>query len=38
VLPELGFTWKPVPRVAVDIEGGATLSGFLTGLGVRVAL
>ncbi|MFO0755518.1 MAG: tetratricopeptide repeat protein [Byssovorax sp.] len=37
-LPELGFTYKPVPQVAIDIEGGVTLSGFLTGLGLRVAL
>ena len=38
VLPELGFTWKPTPSIAVDLEGGVTLSGFLTGLGVRVGL
>lgn len=38
VLPELGFTWKPTPSIAVDLEGGVTLSGFLTGLGMRFAL
>ena len=38
VLPDLGLTWKPTPGVAVYLEAGLTLSGFLTGLGMRFAL
>ncbi len=38
VLPEIGLTWKPTPRVAVDLETGISLSGLLTSLGIRFAL
>ena len=38
VLPELGLTWKPTPRVAIDLETGISISGLLTSLGVRFAL
>ena len=38
VLPELGITWRPTNRVAIDLEAGASLSGILTGLGLRFAL
>jgi len=38
VLPEVGLTWKPTPRFAVDLETGISLSGLLTSLGVRFAL
>jgi hypothetical protein len=38
VLPELGITWRVTGRVAIDLEAGASLSGILTGLGLRFAL
>lgn len=38
VLPELGLTWKPTPRFAVDLETGISLSGLVTSLGIRFAL
>ena len=38
VLPEIGLTWKPTPRVAIDLETGISISGLLTSLGVRFAL
>jgi hypothetical protein len=38
VLPEIGITWKPTPRFAIDLETGLSLSGLLTSLGFRVAL
>jgi hypothetical protein len=38
VLPEIGLTWKPTPRIAVDLETGISLSGLLTSLGIRFAL
>ncbi|MEO5727393.1 MAG: hypothetical protein ABI134_15915, partial [Byssovorax sp.] len=38
VLPEIGLTWKPTPRVAIDLETGISLSGLLTSLGIRFAL
>ena len=38
VLPELGITWKPTRAVAIDLEVGASLTGLLTGLGVRFGL
>lgn len=38
VLPEIGLTWKPTPRFAVDLETGISLSGLLTSLGIRFAL
>lgn len=38
VLPEIGLTWKPTPRFAIDLETGISLSGLVTSLGVRFAL
>ena len=38
VLPEIGLTWRPTPRFAVDLETGISISGLLTSLGIRVAL
>jgi hypothetical protein len=38
VLPEIGLTWKPTPRFAVDLETGISISGLLTSLGIRFAL
>jgi hypothetical protein len=38
ILPEIGLTWKPTPRFAVDLETGISLSGLLTSLGIRFAL
>lgn len=38
VLPEIGLTWRVAHAVAVDLEVGASLSGILTGLGLRFGL
>lgn len=33
--PQIGFTYKPSPATALDLELGLTTSGLLVGLGVR---
>ena len=38
VLPQLGFSFRPTPSFAIDLDGGVSLSGFLTTLGFRVGL
>jgi hypothetical protein len=38
VLPQLGFSFKPSRVVAIDLDTGVSISGFLTSLGVRVGL
>jgi hypothetical protein len=38
VLPELGLAYRPSERIAVDLKVGTSVTGFLTGLGVRFAL
>lgn len=38
VLPMLGISFRPTPRVSIDLEVAPTLSGLLTGLGVRLGL
>ena len=38
VLPMLGLSFRPTPRVSIDLEIAPTLSGLLTGLGVRLGL
>lgn len=38
VLPQLGFTFKPSPGFAVDVDTGVSISGFLTSVGFRVGL
>lgn len=37
-LPELGLSFKPTPGFALDLELGLTLSGILTGVGMRFGL
>jgi len=37
-LPQIGFAFRPVDRVAIDLELGLTLNGFLTGTAVRFGL
>ncbi len=37
-LPQLGFSFRPAPRVAIDLELAATLNGFLTGTALRFGL
>ncbi len=37
-IPQVGFAMRPVPEVAIDVELGVTLNGFLTGAGVRFGL
>lgn len=37
-LPQLGFSFRPASRVAIDIELAATLNGFLTGTALRFGL
>jgi hypothetical protein len=38
VLPQLGFTFRPARAVAIDLDTGLSISGFLTSLGVRFGL
>jgi hypothetical protein len=38
VLPQLGFSFRPAKRVVIDLDTGASLSGFLTSLGVRFGI
>ncbi len=38
VLPELGISWRPSPSVMIDLEAGVSLTGIMTGLGVRFGL
>jgi hypothetical protein len=38
VLPELGLSYHPSETIAVDLKVGASVTGFLTGIGVRYAL
>lgn len=38
VLPEVGLSWKVLPRVIVEIGAGASLTGIVTDLGVRFSL
>jgi hypothetical protein len=35
---KIGFTFKPTDEVAIDVEGGYGVSGFVTGLGLRFGL
>ncbi len=37
-LPELGLSWRPASRFAVDLDTGFSLQGFVTSVGVRVGL
>ena len=37
-LPELGLSYRPSPGFAMDLELGLTLSGIMTGLGMRFGL
>ena len=37
VLPQVGLSWRVAERVAIDLDTGLSLSGFTTGLGLRVA-
>ncbi len=34
-LPQISLAIRPIPELAIDIEFGLTLNGFLTGLGLR---
>jgi hypothetical protein len=38
VLPQVGFTFHPSRATAIDVETGASISGFLTSVGFRVGL
>ncbi len=38
VVPQLGFTFHPARAVAIDVETGASIAGFLTTLGARFGL
>jgi hypothetical protein len=38
VLPQVGLSFRPARAVAIDLDTGASLSGFLTSLGVRFGL
>jgi hypothetical protein len=36
--PQVGISWRIAPRVTLDIDGGLTISGFLTAAGLRYEL
>jgi hypothetical protein len=38
VLPEVGISFHPTPRVAIDLDVATSLSGIMTSLGVRFGL
>jgi hypothetical protein len=38
VLPQVGLSFRPSPTIAVDVDTGATVTGFLTSVGMRVGL
>ena len=38
VLPQVGFSFKPSPGFAIDVDTGVSISGFLTSVGFRVGL
>jgi hypothetical protein len=38
VLPQFGFSFRPARNVAIDIDTGLSISGFLTTAGFRVGL
>ena len=38
VLPQLGLSFRPTPTLAIDLDTGVSLSGFLTSVGFRVGL
>lgn len=38
VLPQIGFTWKPAPKLAVDLDTGLSVGGILVSLGARFGL
>ncbi|MFT3765268.1 MAG: tetratricopeptide repeat protein [Minicystis sp.] len=38
VLPQVGFSFRPSRSVAIDLDTGVSISGFLTSLGFRVGL
>jgi hypothetical protein len=38
VLPQLGFSFRPSPGFAIDVDTGVSVSGFLTSVGFRVGL
>lgn len=38
VLPQLGFSFRPSRALAIDLDTGVSVSGFLTSLGFRVGL
>jgi len=37
-LPQLGLSWYPTDNFALDLETGLTISGLVTGLGMRLGL
>jgi hypothetical protein len=37
-LPELGLSFRPTPRLAIDLAGALSLSGFMTSIDARFAL
>ncbi|NUP08484.1 MAG: hypothetical protein HOW73_20740 [Polyangiaceae bacterium] len=37
-LPQISFSFRPIERLAVDLELGATLNGVLTGTAIRIGL
>jgi hypothetical protein len=36
--PQVGISWRIAPRLTLDIDGGVTISGFLTSAGLRYEL
>lgn len=37
-IPEIGLSWTPTPKVGIDLEVAATVSGLMMGLGFRYGL
>jgi len=36
--PQVGISWRMAPRLTLDIDGGLTISGFMTAAGLRYEL
>lgn len=36
--PQVGISWRIAPRLTLDIDGGLTISGFMTAAGLRYEL
>jgi hypothetical protein len=38
VIPQLGLSFRPARRFAIDLDAGASVSGITTSVGIRVGL